>query len=162
MKYLIIALLMFTIKSHSQELCQLTSQDVNTPVPKELKDAKIIVRTKDGKEQELNANDFKVVKRKQQFKVKEKIISQSCEPEIKIVEVEKKTKERKNIIMLGIKKDYTDISVQRDNGGVKVYSNKALVPDLSYYRRQIFDTRVGAGLGVDTNVTLRGFLGYEF
>lgn len=51
------------------------SQDVNTPVPKELKDAIIMVKTKDGHEHIMNINDFKVVPRKQQFKIKERVVS---------------------------------------------------------------------------------------
>lgn len=162
MKYLIIFIALFASVSHAQESCHVTNQDVNTPVPIELKDAQIIVRTKDGKEQVVSANEFKVVKRKQQFKVKEKVVTQPCEPIKEYVEVEKKVKENKNLVMLGVRYDYIDLDSKTEGNKTTLYSTKGPLFDLSYMRRKINDSNFGAGLGIDTRVSPRVFLGYEF
>lgn len=169
MKYLLMLLMMMIIPvdAFGQESCKVTSQDVNTPVPLELKDAKIVVRTKDGKEREVSANDFKVVPRKQQFKIKETVVKDktvcaACVPiEVEVVR-EVPSKENKNLLMLGVARDYTDLSLEQSGNQVKVFSNKGLVFDLSYYRSRMFESNLGLGLGINTNGAPRGFVGLEF
>lgn len=162
MKYLIILAVLFGTVAHAQESCQITNQDVNTPVPKELEDGQIIVRTKDGKEHIVSANEFKVVKRKQQFKVKEKVMTQPCEPVKEVVVIEKQTKENKNLVMLGVRYDYIDLDSKVEGNKTTLYSTKGPVVDLSYMRRKVLDSNFGAGLGIDTKAAPRIFMGYEF
>jgi len=170
MKHLLIALMMISAPALAQESCQVKSQDVNTPVPKELKGATIIVRTKDGKERKMKAEEFKVVPRKQQFKVTEK--QAPCSPAVierevtveKIVEVP--AKEKKNMVIGGLSYDYTNLSNEISTSGntntVKLYSNKGPVGDIGYMRRRLFDSNFAAGLSVNINVAPRCFIGYEF
>lgn len=84
MKTLIaLIILMTSVSALSQEACDVSEtskvsevkEDINTPTPKSLEDATIIVKTKDGKTKEMKASEFKVVPRKQQFKVKERVVS---------------------------------------------------------------------------------------
>lgn len=162
MKYFIILIALFGTIAHAQESCQITNQDVNTPVPKSLEDGQIVIRTKDGKEQVMSANEFKVVRRKQQFKIKEKVITQPCEPIKEIVVVEKQAKENKNLVMLGIRYDYIDLESKVEGNKTTLYSTKGPVLDLSYMRRNVFESNFGAGLGIDTKAAPRIFMGYEF
>lgn len=165
MKYLILSLLMISGAAFAQESCQTVSQDVNTPVPLELKDATIIVRTKDGKEREMSENEFKVVKRKQQFKVKERVVAKPVPTQVvqtKYVEVVKKAKEHKNLVMLGGRYDYTHLDASVQGNTVRLNSNKAPIADLTYFRRELFDSRIGAGVSLDTNGTPRALIGLEF
>lgn len=136
-------------------------EDVNTPTPEQLKDAVILVKTKDGKVQEMKASDFKVVPRKQQFKVKERIIVQKMECQPKTIVVEK-IKREKNLVMLGARKDHTGLTTDVSGSTASVYSKKGLVFDLGYMRKNILDTPLGVGASIDTNGTLRGMLGLEF
>ncbi len=166
MKYVLIALaMMLSAPALAQESCQQTSQDVNTPVPNELKDAKIIIRTADGKEREMSANEFKVVKRKQQFKVKERVVIEKtvCPACVttEVVRIEK-AKENKNLVMLGVAYDYTSLDSEIQGNVVKLYSNKGPVLDLTYLRRRVFDSNFGLGIGINTNGAPRGVLGLEF
>lgn len=68
----------------------------------------------------------------------------------------------KNVIMLGARYDYTDLSSEVGGNTAKVYSHKGLVPEVSYLRRRVFDSNFGAGVGIDVKGSPRGFLGYEF
>lgn len=184
MKYVMILItLMSNVAMANQESCTLggckqtkIEQDVNTPARDELKDATIIVRRKDGTEEVMDANTFKVVKRKQQFKVKERVIEKTVicqappqpEPEVRtIYKVVKqpvlvREKQRKNIIAVGGAYDYTGLTAEVNGNTGTVYSNRGLVMDLSYYRRQLFDSRAGLGVGINTNGSPRAFVGWEF
>lgn len=164
---LITILLSFNLSAQEQcdQKCREIKQDVNTPTPEELKDAEIIIKTKDGKERKVSANEFKVVKRKQQFKVVERVVTIKKDevtqaPETKIEYV--KASETKNIVMLGLRKDHESYSTEINGNSTTVFSNKELIVDLSYYRRKLFDTSFGAGVGLDTNKTPRAFVGFEF
>lgn len=134
--------------------------DVNTPTPKELEDAVILVKRKDGKVVEMKASDFKVVPRKQQFKVKERTVVQQikCQPITIVLEAEQK----KNLLALGARRDFVDLNKSVNGNVGTLSSERALVLDLSYMRQQILDTDFGLGVGLDTNGTLRGIIGYEF
>lgn len=169
MKTLIIVFgILFAMNLMAEESCKVNestvikeaTEDVNTEVPKELEDGEIIVRTKDGKERVLKSNEFKVVKRKQQFKVKERVIVQrvECEPQIVI----QKANERKNLVSLGVRKDYISLDKSISGNSATIRKEEGLVFDLSYFRRDILDSRIGLGIGLDTNETLRGIIGLEF
>lgn len=165
---LIVAILLAAFGANAQETCnascQIEQQDVNTPVPKSLEDAEIIIRTKDGKEQKMSANEFKVVKRKQQFKVREKIVERPVYITTEIV----RTKEvsTKNTVFLEARHDFTRLSTDVTTNGssvsAKVNSEKNMIFGINYMRRELFDTRFGLGLGLDTNATVKGYLGYDF
>lgn len=165
---LVVAILLASFGASAQEMCnescQIEQQDVNTPVPKELEDAEIIVRTKDGKERKMSANDFKVVKRKQQFKVKEKIVERPVYVTTEIREIREVS--TKNTIFLEARHDFTRLSTDVTTSGstvsARVNSEKAMIFGLNYMRRELFDTRFGLGLGLDTNATFKGYLGYDF
>jgi len=131
-------------------------EDVNTKVPKVLEGAKIIIRRADGKEEVLKAEDFKVVKRVQQFKVTERNVTQK-------VTCNKDT--QKNLLMLGGRKDHTDYDISSNGNSLTVQSDKKIVLDAAYMRQKLVHIKqlpIGAGLGIDTNGTVKGLVGVEF
>jgi hypothetical protein len=188
MKYLILSSVLLASNAYAQNTCKtkkpckITSKevisesadDVNTPTPKELEGATIIVRTKDGKEHKMSAKTFKVVKRQQQYKNREKVILEKmeCEPKVvtqvvtNTVTVVKhvKEKENKNLVMVGARYDYTHLNsgVSADGSTAYIDARRAMVFDVSYFRRRLFDSRIGAGIGIDTNATPRAMVGLEF
>lgn len=169
MKYVFALLMFFSLSTYAQESCnpnivgcKIENQDVNTPVPKDLEDAEIIIRTKDGKEQKVSANDFKVVKRKQQFKVKDRVLYVQGPERLVEKRVEVKAKENKNIIMLGVAYDRTGLESKVSGNKATLYSEKGPVVDVSYFRRRVLDTNFGLGLGLNTNEAPRVMLGLEF
>lgn len=136
-----------------------TREDVNTPVPKGLEGAKIIIQTKDGRSISMSIDQYKVVPRKQQFKVS-------------IVRVTSKmmctvTKEAQdnNTVMLGIRKDHAGLSIEKSSTPTsetaEVISKRDAVLDVSYLRRKAVG-RLGVGAGVDTNGTIKGMIGIDF
>lgn len=155
----ILVIVLASDDANSQESCNnpcsVINQDVNTPVPKALKDGEIVVRTKDGKEYKMSANDFKVVPRKQQFKIKERIIDAYQE----LPSPPKKEKdEPSGTLMLGLSYDYVNLDTKVEPGKVTLYSEKGAVLDLSYYKRKMFGD-FGLGLGVNTNGAPKFLLG---
>lgn len=162
MKYLMITLMLFGSFAYAQESCTEVKQDVNTPVPAELKDKEICIRDpKTGSMDCKSTNEFKMVKRKQQFKVKERVL-ETLAPVTKTITIIEKSDENKNLLMLGARYDYTELSQTLSGNKVTLYSQKALVVDLSYYRRDMFDSSFGLGIGIDTNATPRAILGFGF
>lgn len=162
-----LSLTAFASRSEAAPACESIQQDVNTPVPKELEDGEIIIRTKDGKERKMSANEFKVVKRKQQFKVRETV--KPCEPVFittEVREIREVESLRKNTLMLSARRDFTrmttDVSTSGSSTTARVNSEKNLVLGLDYLRRDVFNTHFGLGAGVDSNGTLKGILGYDF
>jgi hypothetical protein len=127
---------------------------VNSQLPKHLQGATIIVRTKDGRESSVPAERFMVVPRKQYTKV-----GQSSDTMCK-------AKSRKNSVMVGVRNDHAGMDAitktTPTSVSAKVESKKALTPDLQYYRREILDSHLGLGAGVDANGTLRGIIGLDF
>jgi hypothetical protein len=187
MKKLLIASIVFmALNSQSQQICKTkkpckivskevvseSADDVNTPTPKELEGAVYIVRTKDGKEHKMSAKTFKVVKRQQQYKNKEKVILEhiECEPKILVKTVTvtktivKKERENRNIVMLGVRYDFVRIDGGASADGSSAYleAKRSTVLDVSYFRRNILDSSIGVGVGIDTNGTPRGVIGLEF
>lgn len=183
MKYLIcVSILLFSSWGYAQHSCQIVSQDVNTPVPNHLKGAKICTFKENTGYNCVPAEDFKIVKRKQQWKVTQSNVVEihqklgNTEEELRQVYLRGYTHgqmvmqnnayyekiRNKNLIMLGARYDQTNLNTKTDNMKVTVYSNKALILDLSYLRRRVLDTQLGLGLGIDTNGVPRGIVGYEF
>lgn len=186
MKYLSLIIILLASTSYAQDKCgikkpcRITSKtvihesadDVNTPTPKELEGAVYIIRTKDGKEHKMSAKKFKVVPRQQQFKNKEKVILERVECEPKVVtqvvtrtlirNIVKKAHENKNLIMVGARYDYVGLDSSVNGSIATLEAKRGTVLDLSYMRRKILDSNVGAGIGIDTNGTPRVFGGYEF
>lgn len=161
MKYTLVIISLFLVNFAHAETCSTDTssttvdvlEDVNTKVPKALKGAQIIIRRADGKEEVLKAEDYKVVKRVQQFKVKERSVVQklTCNKD-----------PNKNLIMVGGRKDYTGLDTTVNGKTATVESKRGLVMDASFLRQKVLDTRLGLGAGVDTNGTVRGIVGFEF
>lgn len=158
----ILVIVLASNDANSQESCNnqcsVINQDVNTPVPKALENAEIVVRTKDGKEYKMSANDFKVVPRKQQFKIKERIIykaQQDFPPPPK-----KEKYESSGVLMLGLSYDYINLDAKVEPGKVTLYSEKGAVLDLSYYKRKMFGD-FGLGVGININGAPKAILGME-
>lgn len=127
---------------------------INTDVPKHLQDATIIIRTKDGRESTISANQFKVVPRKQQFivtKVKEHT-ERTC----------KVSGKEKNLLMFGGRRDHKDIDTNVVGKTATVSSEKGLVVDATYMRQNVLDSKLGVGAGIDSNGVVRGVVGVEF
>lgn len=127
---------------------------INTDVPKHLQDAVIIVRTKDGRESQVSANQFKVVPRKQQRLVT--VVKYNTQRTCKV-----NTKD-KNLLMVGGRRDHRDLDIRVNGKTATVESEKGLVLDAAYMRQNLFDSALGIGAGIDTNGTLRGIIGVEF
>lgn len=173
MKYFILVLMMVLSQaSYSAEKCEVkdTPQDVNTPVPKDLEGATIIIKTKDGKERFFQSSEFKVVPRKQQFKIKERMVvaTEMC-PRIVIprpIMVVMGEPKLKNLFMVGVRRDFTELDETVSGNKITLYSQKAIILDATYYRSGLINDmvsqKIGAGLGLDTNGTLRGIIGVEF
>lgn len=136
-------------------------EDVNTSVPKQLKNATIIVKLAEGKEYSFPANEFKVVKRQQQFKLVEKSTLQT-----KLCVEKQKIDEDLNLVAIGARKDHVavDAEVKNTSSGLEatVSSEKNIVLDAQYIRRKVLDTPIGAGLGLDTNGTLKAIISTDF
>lgn len=162
MFYGFILLIVFGCHATKAEDCTDTQQKnevqeeqvITTDVPNHLKDAVIIVRTKDGRESTVSANQFKVVPRKQQ-----RLVTKVKEYTERICKVSGK---EKNLLMFGGRRDHKDLDTQVNGKTATVESEKGLVLDASYLRQNIFDSKLGVGAGVDSNGTLRGIIGVEF
>jgi hypothetical protein len=143
---------------------QVDTMELKTDVPKFLVGATICVKRADGAQSCVPAEKFKVVPRKQQFVVtqvtKNKVTNCST-----IVEkiVKEKVENKKNTVYTDVRKDHQDLKTEYNgNKSVSIESEKGIVPSINYYRREVFDTPIGAGVGVDTNGTVRGALGIDF
>jgi hypothetical protein len=101
--------------------------------------------------------------------------SQKCSKPIvkyktKVVEVVKEVqvvKEApKNTIFVDGRRDILGTSTKTEqlSNGMKASTtvNKGVVLGLNYYRRSVFNTKVGVGVGFDTNGVLRGMAGLDF
>lgn len=70
--------------------------------------------------------------------------------------------EHKNVVMVGVRKDYVGLDGQQNGNTATIYERKNAILDLSYMRRKLFDSRFDAGVGLDARGVARGFVGYEF
>lgn len=126
--------------------------NVNTDRPKFLKNATITVTLENGESSTVSADEYMVVKRRQTIVAGEN----------KILFKESICKNNtKNLLTGELRKDYTNLDVVKVGNEVDVYSNKRPIPGINYYRRDILDT-LGAGVGVDSNGTLKALIGVDF
>lgn len=119
--------------------------------PKALEGATILVGTKDGQVYQFPADEYMVVKRVKTTKtinVKQSRVT-VCGGE-------------KNELVLGARKDHTTLSASSTSSSAVVRSEKGLVLDATYIRKDLFKEGVGAGLGIDTNGTPKAVIGIEF
>ncbi len=133
---------------------------VNTDMPKHLKGATITVTLADGKSSTVPADKFMVVPRKQQTVVgQDKLVN-------KTVSCLTKDDARKNLVFVNAQKEYTGVETRTTavpNGTqLAVDVKKEVVPGLNYYRRDIKDSRIGAGLGLDAKGQVNGMIGLDF
>lgn len=160
-------ILLLSLSVSAKEMCEETQKTitedvmhvVNVDVPSHLKGATITITQADGKTSTVPAEKFMVVPRKQ------KTIAGQNKAIVKNVSC-KVSSDNKNILMAEVKKSYTGLETKTEaiTGGVKaeVSSKKEMVPGLNYYRRELFDSKFGAGVGVDTEGTVKGLIGLDF
>jgi hypothetical protein len=134
-------------------------KDINTVVPNNLKGATIIIKTADGKEQEVPAETFKVVPRKQQFVVvKTKEIQKiECDPIVKVVE-KKPLKNRVSLLAGKGPKEGLDSTTYPTI--VDVESKVGAVIGLQYQR--LITNRVSLGAELLTSKTALIEVGLDF
>lgn len=163
MKYLtLLVLSMVSSLAFAGETCsesqQLQTQDVvyevNTNLPKHLKGAKITITLADGSTSTVPAEKFMVVPRKQKTVVGQ---NQTLTKKLSCT-----ASGKKNILMGEVRKDVTEVETTTNGKTATVTSKKEMVPGVNYYRRELFDTPIGAGVGVDTNGTVKGMIGIDF
>ena len=132
--------------------------EVNKNLPKYLQGATITVRLANGKETTVPAERFAVVPRVQQFVVGQAVNTSKT--------LTCKAKVNKNTVSVGMRKDVTGLSKQASvipNGQqLKITQDKELIPDINYYRRNVLDSHLGAGVGVDTKGVPRIQVGFDF
>jgi hypothetical protein len=166
--YFLIGMLLaqlLVIAAYAQEQCSETEDlakeevtyTVDTSIPKHLKGATICVTLADHKSSCVPAEKFMVVPRKQKTVLGEnKTLTKkvSC---TKNVDVSKK-----NIVYADARKDHQDLGTTVNGNTATVESKKGLVPSINYYRREVLDSPIGAGIGIDTNGTIKGAVGIDF
>lgn len=171
MKYLIIATVLMSVSAHAAETCGPKEvrvveekQDVNTPAPKELEGATIIVKLKDGSFKEMKAEEFKVVPRKQQFKIKQRTVVQQapCPTQSQPVIVEKtKVEKHKNIISLTMNRSLTDYDVSSNGpGSFRIENKYELAVGLMYQRNVYKDLYLGVQADTHKSLGLNAGLGF--
>lgn len=158
MKTLLIALILLSVNVNAQESCTTTTEkvgevkeDVNTPTPKQLEGATILVKMKDGTVKEMKAEQFKVVPRKQQFKVKERVLVEktNCQPKVVEKEVVKKQEMHRNIISLYAVSSQRGLNRDDRPSEIEVQTKRSLGVGVMYQRR--VSERIYLGIGADTN-----------
>lgn len=162
MKYLIIALSLIASNVYAGETCsesqnvssQEVAYEVNTSLPKHLKGATITVTLADGRTSTVPADKFMVVPRKQKTVLGQ---NQTITKKLSC-----NASSKKNILIGEFRKDVTEIETTTSGKTVNVESKKELVPGVNYYRRELFDSPIGAGVGIDTNGTIKGMVGLDF
>lgn len=98
-----------------------------------------------------------MVPRKQQFVITK--VNNHSERVCKVAGKEK------NLVMLGGRRDYKGLDKSISGNTATISSEKGLVLDAAYMRQNITTIRslpLGAGLGLDTNGTVKVFGGVEF
>jgi hypothetical protein len=129
--------------------------NVNKEMPAYMKGATIIVKLADGRSSVVPAEKFMVVPRKQYTVAGESLV--------KTVTCKSKTK--RDTFSLDVRKDIVGLETESSSTPVgtqaKVVSKKDIVLGVNYYRRELFGSDVGAGLGVDTNSVFKGTLGFD-
>ena len=162
MKTLMILLLTFASAAHAADSCsesvsestQEVVYEVNKGMPAHLKGATITVTQADGTSSTVPAEKFMVVPRKQKT-----VLGQSKQTSKTLT---CKGAEKKNIVFADVRNDYKGVETTTDGKTATVESKKGVIPGLNYYRRQLLDSPIGAGVGVDTNGTVKGMVGIDF
>jgi len=159
MKYLLILLLSTsTLANDCSESVEKQSNEVtyavNKDMPKHLKGATITITLSDGSTSTVSADKFMVVPRKQYTVVGESTST------IKTMTCKAKTK--KNNLMVDARKDITGLDTETNGSQAKVIAKKALVPGINYYRREVLDSNIGLGAGIDANTTFKVLVGFDF
>lgn len=161
MKFIILTLL-FGLTSYAEEKdcvetvdTKVESKDINTPVPQHLRGATILIKKADGTIQEVEAENFKVVPRKQQFIVSKK--------EKVVVNCDKKCDELKRnrlslLVGRGAQRGLNNTQVSPTL--VEVENNVGLLIGLQY-QRLITDT-VSLGVQAISNNSALGMVGIDF
>ena len=137
---------------------------IDTKAPKYLEKGKIVVQLPNGKTYLFNSNEYMVVPRKQQILTGERsllVYNHKCVKKETVV-VKEKIDNNKNMIYADVRKDHQDLKTEYNGKSVSIESEKGIVPSINYYRRELFDSPIGVGLGVDTNGTVKGALGIDF
>lgn len=162
-KYMIVFLVHLLAASvvFAQETCKEVSQDVNTPVPIALKDKEICIRDpKTGSMDCKSANEYKMVKRKQQFKVKERVVES---PKAQtIVEVRETTVINKHIVSIVAHETVKDVkNYQSGNTAVGTVTTN-YVPAITYQYQFDIGLVPLIGLDIKPKPQLMFGVGYEF
>ena len=165
MKYLFV-IMMLASTAQAGEVCESQDsqvvgqkiEDVNTDVPKGMRGAKIIVRQANGKETSVPIEKFKVVPRKQQFKVTERKLSKSTTCRI--------NESSKNAIILGGRHDVTGLRTSTRNNAdgsqsAAITTEKGAVLDLGYTIRNVIGN-FGVGASLDTSGVPRANIQLDF
>ena len=172
MKYLMIAMaLMFSTQAFAQESCETKvesvdqlKEDVNTPTPKELEGATIIVKLKDGSTREMKAEKFKVVPRKQQLKVtKETVTKYNCKPLVVTSVVEREVEvpvRHKNILSLTVARAVSDYDIDQQGNSIHIENRFKPVVGLMY-QRNVYRA-LYLGVQADLNRSLGANIGLGF
>lgn len=146
----------------AEDSCQVINQDVNTPAPAALKDGYVTIHNKDGSERIVPSNDFKVVKRQQQFKVKEVITTKEVVKTVAVpVEVITNHPKKNRISLLAGQGPKTGLTqVGAPPGAVALESNTGVIFGISY-QRMLNDT-ISIGAQGSSNKSLMGSIGVDF
>lgn len=170
MKYFIIAICLligFQAKAKTTQQISIveTKQDLNTPVPDELKGATILVQLKDGTIRKMKAEQFKVVPRKQQLKVKETVITNAEDCDVVVAKEPVFLREEvlikdKNIISLTIKRSLGDYYISQNSNSFHVENKYSAAVGLMYQRNLY--KRLYVGLEVDSHKEIGANLGIGF
>lgn len=155
MKVIIISGLVLASFAHADQCKEETrssdvAYEVNTKTPEYLRGAIITVTLKDGSKSEVPAEKFMVVPRIQKTVVgQNKVTSRTCGGP-------------KNILVGEARKDIQELETSTSGSTATVSARKGVVPGVNYYRRNLFDSPIGAGIGIDTNGTPKALIGIEF
>lgn len=122
--------------------------------PKGLENGEIVFISERGQRYQFSSNTHKIVKREQ-----ERVVTRTVARERAVCQAG-----TRNTFMLGGRKDYTGVQGYTNQSQTQGYvdGQKDLVIDASYIRRNIKDTGLGAGAGIDSNGTIRGIIGVDF
>lgn len=164
MKYLITLALMFSLTAHAESKYEFKQidQDVNTPTPKALEGATITVTLKNGKQYKMDAKTFKVVPRKQQFKITDRIVVQTdSNPNPAPVQVVKEVQRDKNIVSLLLNRSLGEYTFSRLGPGSYRVENEYNLAVGLMYQRNVYKS-LYLGVQADTHKSVGGNLGFSF
>lgn len=134
------------------------SYSVNTTIPKHLVGATICITLSGGGSSCVPSEKFMIVPRKQVTVLGE---NKTVTKAVKCSRVVQ-SPSKKNMVFADVRKDHRGLDIKTEGSTASVESKKGLVPSINYYRRELLDSPVGAGLGIDTNGTVKGTLGLDF